>query len=216
MSINYAQAQAEAVAEWSQVSGANKDKFQTLVADNILKQYAIDFQATLEKFLTERQVVGSGKLRDSITAIIEDDESGFTITMLDYYDYPNEGVAGVKSSKNAPGSPYKFKSLYKMSPDGRESLKEYITSGRAKISDTSKTKVAQGLERKKVGGGKKKSLIDLQVDQLIYLIKKYGIKRTDYFNDAFETVFANFSEDMAKAYGRDVALSLKLLSSKNK
>ena len=212
MSINFAQAQAEALADLSSI-GEGKDKFQTLIADNILKQYAIDFQATLEKFLNERQVVGSGKLRDSITAIINDDESGFTITMLDYYDYPNEGVAGVKSNKNAPGSPYKFKSLYKMSPDGRENLKQYILSGKAKVANVKKP---VGSERKKMSDGKKKSLIDMQVDQLIYLIKKYGIKRTDYFNDAFETVFANFSEDMAKAYGKDIALNFKLITSKTK
>jgi hypothetical protein len=217
MSSKYEQAQAEALGDWLNESnaGEKRDKFNTFIADTLLKKYALDFQATLEKFLNERQVVGSGKLRDSITAIIEDDESGFTITMLDYYDYPNEGVTGVKSSKNAPGSPYKFKN-YGMNADGRANIKEYILSGRAKVSDTSKTKVAVGLERKKISGGKKKSLIDLQVDQLIYLIKKYGIKRTDYFNDAFETVFANFSEDMAKAYGKDIALNLKLITSKNK
>lgn len=209
MSINFAQAQAEALADLGSYSESKKG-FETFVADNILKQYALEFQNALERFLNEREVVGSGKLRDSINP--EFNEDGFTITMLDYYDYPNEGVRGVKSSKNAPGSPYKFKSLYKMSPEGRESLKEYILSGRAKVSNVKK---AVGTEKKKISGGKKKSLIDMQVDNLIYLIKKYGIKRTDYFNDAFETVFANFSEDMAKAYGRDVALSLKLIG-KNK
>ena len=209
MSINFAQAQAEALADLGSVVESRKG-FETFVADNILKQYALEFQNALERFLNEREVVGSGKLRDSIYP--EFNEDGFTITMLDYYDYPNEGVRGVKSSKNAPGSPYKFKSLYKMSPEGRESLKEYILSGRAKVSNVKK---AVGTEKKKISGDKKKSLIDMQVDNLIYLIKKYGIKRTDYFNDAFETVFANFSEDMAKAYGRDVALSLKLIG-KNK
>ena len=211
MSINFEQAQAEALADLGSYSESKKG-FETFVADNILKQYALEFQNALERFLNDRQVVGSGKLRDSINPEFNEDGTGFTITMLDYYDYPNEGVMGVKSSKNAPGSPYKFKSLYKMSPEGRESLKEYILSGRAKVSNVKK---AVGTEKKKMGGGKKKSLIDMQVDNLIYMIKKYGIKRTDYFNDAFETVFANFSEDMAKAYGRDVALSLKLIG-KNK
>jgi predicted HTH domain antitoxin len=213
MSSRYEQAQAKAVAEWAQVSGS--DKFNMFVAKNVLAQYAIDFQLALEKFLNERQVVGSGKLRDSINPEFKDDETGFTISMLDYFDYPNEGVAGVRSNKNAQGSPYKFKN-YGMNADGRTNIKEYILSGRAKVSDKTKTKIAVGLERKKISGGKKKSLIDMQVDELIYLIKRYGIKRTDYFNDAFETVFANFSEDMAKAYGKDVALNLRLISSKNK
>ena len=54
----------------------------------------------------------------------------------------------------------------------------------------------------------------MQTDQLIYLIKKYGIKRTRYFDDAFDTVFGTFAEDMAKAYGQDVAFSIKLATKK--
>jgi hypothetical protein len=215
MNINFAQAQAEALADLSSI-GESKDKFETFIADNILKQYAKEFQLALEKFLNDRKVVGSGRLRDSINPEFKEDGTGFTISMLDYYDYPNEGVAGIDFNRNALGSPYSFKKskgYYAISNDGRESLKEYITSGRAKVSNVKKP---IGLERKKISGGKKKSLIDMQVDQLVYQIRKHGIKRTDYFNDAFETVFANFSEDMAKAYGKDVALNLRLISSKNK
>lgn len=215
MSSKYEQALAKALAEWSQVSGEGRDKFNRFIAQSVLEQYALTFKAVLELNMRQRQVVASGKLADSINPEFKQDGTGFTITMLDYFDYPNEGVAGVRSNKNAPGSPYKYKN-YGMNAEGRASIKEYILSGRTKVSDTSKTKVAVGLERKKISGGKKKSLIDMQVDQLIYLIKRYGIKRTDYFNDAFETVFANFSEDMAKAYGQDMALSLRLISSKKK
>ena len=55
------------------------------------------------------------------------------IRLLDYYDYVNKGVKGVKSSRNAPSSPYQYKNLG-MSQDGRASLRKYIESGRAKIN----------------------------------------------------------------------------------
>lgn len=188
--------------------GESTSAFETFVADTVLKQYAEDFVTALRKNIKDRQVVASGQLESNIEIIPDETGKNIKITMLDYFDYPNEGVKGVKSSKNAQNSPYQFKSLYTMSPEGRAKIKDYIQSGRAKISDTSKTKVKVGLETKK------KSLIDMQTDQLIYLIKKYGIKRTRYFDDAFDTVFGTFAEDMAKAYGQDVAFSIKLATKK--
>lgn len=189
-------------------TGESTSAFETFVADAVLKQYAEDFVTALRKNIKDRQVVASGQLESNIEIIPDETGKNIKITMLDYFDYPNEGVKGVKSSKNAQNSPYQFKSLYTMSPEGRAKIKDYIQSGRAKISDTSKTKVKVGLETKK------KSLIDMQTDQLIYLIKKYGIKRTRYFDDAFDTVFGTFAEDMAKAYGQDVAFSIKLATKK--
>lgn len=189
-------------------TGESTSAFQTFVADAVLKQYAEDFVTILRKNIKDRKVVASGQLESNIEIISDEVSNKITITMLDYFDYPNEGVKGVKSSKNAPNSPYQFKSLYTMSPEGRAKIKDYITSGRAKIRDTSKTKVKVGLETKK------KSLIDMQTDQLIYLIKKHGIKRTRYFDDAFDTVFGTFAEDMAKAYGQDIAFNIQIATKK--
>lgn len=185
--------------------GESATKFETFVAQSVLEQYGKDFIALLQKNIKDRQIVASGKLESNIGLDIDEAGKNMTITMLDYFDFPNEGVQGVKFKKNAQGSPYKFKN-YGMNAEGRASIKEYIQSGRAKISDTYKAKRPKGLEKKK------KSLIDTQTDQLIYLIKKHGIKRTEYFNDAFDTVFSTFAEDMAKAYGEDVALNIKLIS----
>jgi hypothetical protein len=125
----------------------------------------------------------------------------------------NEGVQGWYSSKNASTSPYSYKKKAKKSSNGefQKSIKEYILSGKAKVTDKKTMgKTVLGLERKGVQLSQKKSLIDRQVDTLIYNIKKYGIKKTDYFTDAFEKVFANWEQDMAEAFGEDVALSLQL------
>jgi len=190
--------------------GSSKDQFEFFVASNVLEQYGVEFKKVLEDLMKQRQISASGELADSINPIVDSEGKRLTITMLDYYDFVNEGVKGVKSSKNASTSPYKFKN-YGMSADGRASIKKYILSGKAKVSATEGDKARGiGLERKGVKFAKKKSLIDRQVDTLIYNIKKYGIKKTDYFTDAFEKVFANWEQDMAEAMGEDVALSLQL------
>lgn len=207
MSSRFDKALQEAKAKMAG-TGESTSAFETFVADTVLKQYAQDFVKLIQKNIRDRQIVASGQLESNIRIISDETNNKITITMLDYYDYPNKGVRGVMSTKNAPDSPYKYKSLYTMSPEGRASIKQYIQSGRAKISDTSKTKQAVGSEVKK------KSLIDVQTDQLIYLIKKYGIKRTKYFDDAYDAVFSTFAEDMAKAYGQDVAFSIQLATKK--
>lgn len=207
MSLRFDKALQEAKAKMAGL-GESTTAFETYVADSVLKQYAQDFVLLLQKNIKDRQVVASGQLESNINIIADESGNSINITMLDYFDYPNEGVKGVKSSKNAPNSPYQFKSLYTMSPEGRAKIKDYIQSGKAKLTDTSKTKRSVGLE------GKRKSLIDMQTDQLIYLIKKHGIKRTRYFDDAFDTVFGTFAEDMAKAYGQDVAFNIQIATKK--
>lgn len=187
-----------------------KDEFELFVASDILEQYGVAFKAELEQLLKQRQISASGELADSINPQVDSQGKKLTITMLDYYDFVNEGVKGVKSSKNASTSPYSFKN-YGMSADGRASIKKYILSGKAKVTDKKTMgRTVLGLERKGVQFSQKKSLIDRQVDTLIYNIKKYGIKKTDYFTDAFEKVFANWEQDISEAIGEDVALSLQL------
>lgn len=211
MPISFSKARERAVSK----IGSSKDEFVSFVASGILEQYGAEFKRVLEEIMAQRQIVGAtGDLMDSINPQVDNDGKRLTITMLDYYDYVNEGVKGVKSSKNAPTSPYQYKN-YGMSTEGRASIKKYILEGKAKVSATGSDKARGiGLERKGVKFAKKKSLIDQQVDTLIYNIKKYGIKKTDYFTDAFEKVFANWEQDIAEGLGEDVALSLQLKSSK--
>jgi hypothetical protein len=94
-----------------------------------------------------------------------------------------------------------------MDKDGRESIREYIQSGKAKITTVRKDKaVGIGLERKGV------SAIDTKVNTLIYLIKSYGIKTTNYFDDAFEKVFKDFLVISSKVVGRQVVITLQRLN----
>jgi len=215
MPISLTKAREEAQLRMVSSIGSTKDQFEYFVASNILEQYGAEFKRVLEEIMKSREIVGAtGDLMDSINPLVDNEGKRLTITMLDYYDFVNEGVKGVKNSRNAPTSPYKFKN-YGMNAEGRASIKEYILKGKAKVRNTGGDKARGiGLERKGVKFSEKKSLIDRQVDTLIYNIKKYGIKKTDYFTDAFEKVFANWEKDMGEAFGEDVALSLSLKSSK--
>lgn len=213
MPINLNRAQSEAATKGI---GAGKDKFQLLVTENVLEQYGAEFKAKIGELMNQRQVVGSGHLLDSITPIIIQEGENMTlqIRLLDYYDYPNQGVKGVRSSKNAPNSPYKYKN-YGMNELGRASIKNYILSGKAKVKSVRSDKAAGiGLERKGISQKKTKSLIDKQTDQLIYMIKRYGIKATNYFTDAFKETMKDFEVTMSEAIGRDIVLTLELLNKK--
>jgi hypothetical protein len=182
----------------------SNDKSIYIVLEDTLSEYGEKFLYLLEKYYNQRGVKASGAIISESKSIITENGNGtlLTISLPDYYDYPNEGVRGVKESQNASNSPYKFKSLTKMSKEGRESLKKYILSGKAKVRAVNKT-IGQEKKYKRISETKKKSLIDKQVDTLIYNIKKYGIKTTRYFDDAFEEAFSDLdvavSEQMADA-----------------
>ena len=189
-------------------------EFETYIAENLLEQYGVAFAAVLADNIKFKGLVGSGALADNIYPEISEDGKTLTISVLDYYDYVNKGVQGVKNSKNAPGSPYKYKN-YGMNEEGRSSIKKYILSGKAKVRNIRNDKAAGiGLESKGIRQKPKKSLLDSQVDNLIYMIKKYGIKKTNYFDDAVNKVFSNWAVDMAAALGEDIKLNLRITSNK--
>jgi hypothetical protein len=213
MPTNLRKAQQDAISSGflNQVGGNN---FEIYVASNMLEQYGVEFAKVLAENIKQRGITSSGSLADNIFPQISSDGMTLTVKVLDYYDFVNEGVRGVKSSKNAAGSPYKFKN-YGMSPDGRKSIRQYIQSGKAKVSSTMNDKARGiGLERKGVRAAEKKSLIDRQVDNMIYMIKRYGIKKTNYFTDTVKSVFADFEVQMGEALGYDVKINLESLNKK--
>lgn len=187
--------------------GEGKDEF-TFV-NTVFEEYGKQFLLNLSKSANDKKVVASGNLLSQTKFEVEGNV--MRIIVPDYYDYPNEGVRGVKSSKNAPTSPYKYKT-YGMSDEGRASIRQYIQSGRAKISTVTKTKdkaLGIGLEKKKL------SLIDAQTNQLVYLIKRFGIKKTNYFTDALNATFGkDFELKMSEAFGKEIVFTLEKLNRK--
>lgn len=213
MPTNLRKAQQDAISSGF-LNQIGENKFEIAVATNMLEQYGIEFAKVLAENIKQRGITSSGALADNIFPQMSNNNQTLTVRVLDYYDFVNEGVKGVRSSKNAPGSPYKFKN-YGMSPEGKKSIKQYIQSGKAKVSSTMNDKARGiGLERKGVKAAEKKSLIDRQVDNMIYMIKRFGIKKTNYFTDTVKQVFADFEVQMGEALGYDVKINLEALNKK--
>lgn len=206
MPINIAQAQAKALASgFLDDIGSNEIPMPTTT--NVLEQIGIFFIENLGKRINQKQVVASGKLLSETTFRIVNDDT-LQIIMPDYFDYPNEGVKGVKSSKNAPNSPYQFKN-YGMSSEGRKSIKMYIQSGKAKVETVRRSKdKALGIGREK----KHLSLIDIQTSQLIFLIKRQGIKHTGYFDLALQDTLKDIEGALGQAVANDIVISLNKLN----
>lgn len=212
MSININKAQADFLKEGGDLGGENIAEFG--VVAGVLEQYGADLLKNISYFGNNKGVVGSGDLLSSMVPEITEENGAttFRLRMLDYYDYPNQGVKGVDSSSNAPGSPYQYRN-YGMSSEGRASLKRYILSGKAKIRSVQNDKaLGKGGEKIGVAFSSKKTLIDKQVDTLAYLIKRFGIKKTNYFTDAFNKTFENFEVDMMEAAGRDIVITFNRLN----
>lgn len=212
MSISISKAQKAALDSGYDFGGENLMEFNAV--NSILEQYGAELLKNINKFGNNKGVVGSGELLSNlIPEIVEQDGvTTFTLRMLDYYDYPNQGVKGVDSSKNAPTSDYQYKN-YGMSESGRASLKKYIQSGKAKITSVMNDKaLGKGGEKIGVSFASKKTLIDKQVETLAYLIKRFGIKTTNYFTDAFNKTFENFEISVAEAVGTDILITFERIN----
>lgn len=202
MPISIAKAQQEALRTGALDDlGEGRDSFA--MAEAALKQYADEFLRVLGEYANRRDVVASGKVLSDSRVEMQEDGSGFKIYLNDYFDYPNEGVRGKRSSKNAPNSKYRFKT-FGMSNEGRASLRQYIESGKATIRSTENDK-ARGIGREQRG----LDALTTKVNTLAYLIKAYGIKTTNYFNDAVKDVFKDFEVTMADVIGREIVFNIQ-------
>ena len=188
-------------------SSTGESKLDFTKVEGELQKLGAKFKQNLGISMNSVGVVASGNLLDKTR--FEVDADGMKVYMPYYFDFPNMGVKGWGDSKNAPGSPYQYKKKGKPSgqtPNFRDSIKNYIQSGKAKISTVmARNDKAIGIGREK----KQLSLIDLQTNTLIFLIKKYGIKRTNYFNIAVAATFTQEEmKQIAGAFGDDVVFSI--------
>mgnify|MGYP006267597253 CR=1 FL=1 len=175
--------------DWLDETGKDWDLMPQDEINSAVKRLAADLINNIQQNIRNRGINDSGKMvsDDSFgTNIISDgDKEILELFMVYYADYVNKGVKGWGSSKNAPNSPYQFKSKG-MSEDGRKSIMASIQRGKLKLTDTSKTKVQIGLEKKY------KNKIESQADRMIWLIKKYGIKQTAFLDDAIQKTIKEF------------------------
>ena len=91
-----------------------------------------------------------------------------------------------------------------MDEAGRQSIRKMITSGKKKVRNVQYKKV--GLETK---ASEKRNPIDVQTDQAIWNIKKYGIKAKPFFTEAFRKQFGKFDTELFTAIKKQIIAELK-------
>ena len=191
--------------------GSDKSGFILAEVTNQMEAKGRELRLKCIDLLNQRAVTSSGKLEDSISdpiITVKGSQITMKIKMADYYDYTNKGVKGWSDSSKAPNSPYQFKTKG-MNAKGVKSIEAYIKSGAKKVTTFSNYGAYKELEKKfsRKGG---KELIDFQVKNAVFGIKKKGIRAKRWFDDAVKEVFGDFNEVMAEAYGKDIVVSLNL------
>lgn len=178
--------------------------------DAILLEYANKFKSNLIASIKTHQVTASGRMQSDDNLyfnLVEESDGSKTLNIhvVEYAKYVDKGVKGWGSSKNAPYSPYSFSNPAKTSSNGqfRRNIKEYIESGKAKV------RVSDVRKYGAVGGEKKKlSLIDLKVNKLMYLIRRFGIKTTNFLQQPIEQSFKGLEKKIADQYAVNISVKL--------
>lgn len=175
--------------------------------DSVLADYAEKFKDNLIVTINSKRINASGEMEKNITFDIVDEKGVkvMNIYVVDYAKFVDKGVKGWGSFKNAPNSPYSYRKKAKTSSNGkfRESIKNYILSGKAKVVATDvKTYGAVKYEKKHL------SLIDQQTEQLMYLIHRYGIKTTNFLTGTIDKTFGTLAQDLAIEIGRDISINI--------
>ena len=155
--------------------------------------------------LNSKKIIASGNI-ENVTYEIEESASAVSLNIsYPYYaKFVDKGVKGVKSSKNAPNSPYQFKN-FGMSADGRESIKKWLSSSKAKVRSKDVKKYgAVGTERK----FKKISETEQRLNTTIYNIKKYGIKARNFIDPVLKKTLEGFEQELGEAIGKTITINI--------
>lgn len=198
--------------EWQEGTGSGD--FNIIEPDNIkneLLQIAAVYVKTVKEKARQKQVIDTGNMIGDDSFKVESYTDGIKswveIWQIEYADYVNKGVKGWASSKNAPASPYQFKSKG-MPAEARRGILDSLKRGRLKVSDAYKAKMPIGLE-KKYSQKAKKPLLESQANQIAYLIKKYGIKRTGFMDEAITETFKDYDVRILDSIMADIYVKLK-------
>ena len=121
------------------------------------------------------------------------------ISMLDYWKYVNYGTRGGR----------------KMPPI--QAIKKWIIDKKLRLDDGGLTKkgykkpgtLIGSSKKKAVLGGQKVSILDFVAYKIALKIARYGTQGTYFVNRAVETNMRAFSEELAKAIGKDIKNNLE-------
>lgn len=182
-------------------------KLDLKALDSLLAQYAEQFKDDLIANIERKQITASGEMEKNITFTLKD-KNGIKVLeiyLVDYAKFVDKGVKGWGSSSNAPSSDYSFANPAKSDSRGkfRENIKRYILSGKAKV---------RSLDVKRYGAVKGETkgvkLIDRRVNTMMYLIRKYGIKTTNFLKETTDKTFKDLEVKIADEFAVNIAVQI--------
>lgn len=155
--------------------------------------------------LNSKKIIASGNIENVVYEIEENASSvSLNISYPYYAKFVDKGVKGVKSSKNAPKSPYQFKN-FGMSEDGRKSIANWLRSAKAKVSSKDVKKYGAVRTERKF---KKISDFDSKVETTIFNIKKYGIKARNFIDPVLKKTLEGFEKELGEAIGKTITINI--------
>jgi len=210
MALSITQSQIKNLGDnWLESTASEVDKIDIKGIDAILLRRAKQFQGNLIKSINAKKVISTGDMEKNIAFYLKHEspeESSLLIDLAYYAKFVDKGVKGWKSSKNAPKSPYQFKTKG-MSEDGIASIKRMISQGKMKVKVTDiKRYGAVGYEKKnKKHQG---NLIDRQTKTAVYMIKKYGIKTRNFISEPLEKTFKGIEVEIGDLVGLQLMINI--------
>lgn len=222
------QAQASLGSSFDPGGIAKGGDLQLNAVETIMSQAALKFIQLAKKRLTQRGKIDTGNLSDIVLSDVIKKGSKYEITIgyyksnpaSEYYDFNDKGVKGIggfkgqlpRGFKEPTGSPYSFKNL-RLSSAFINSIIRWYLRHKSYIRNEDQRTNLKGIQRKRET---LKSIAN-ETEKIRGLaiataknIKRKGISRTGFFEDNIDLAFGDdFKNDLAKALGQDIILSIK-------
>jgi hypothetical protein len=212
--FNYMASIAQAQAEFLKAGGLETggiDRPAMRKVDpmqEILSKYIVEFLQTASDNLNKTDSITTGNLENSLDFDITRTARGYRIDFkaLDYYKFVDKGVRGAGRSLKNSTSPYRFKFL---TPS-----KSHVTAIEKWIIRNRLTATARDVRRSGAIGRERKAIDPTKGRRtLAYIIaksiKKDGLYETGFWSDAFDKTFQDFGQQMTKALGQTITVSLE-------
>ena len=188
--------------------GESKSSFDPLdltAVEEVLFDYAKQFQKMASRQLRRANKISTGKLEDSISFEITETNNGFELALkvLDYYKFVDQGVRGAGANSKNNTSPYKYRD--KMPPI-KEILKWIKQKGSLKASAEDQKR---GLSKaQKSSRALRATAKKLKPKTLAFLIarkiQQRGLPYTGFWERSFEKTFKGLDVKLAEVTGLNI------------
>lgn len=170
--------------------------------------YAKEVIEAAQKNLDAEKKQSTGNLQSSfaLRTVSEGKKIAIEILAADYLKFVDQGVQGSDPAKSKnTTSPFRFKN--KMPPP--KVIEKWILQNNVKARATDVSRYgARGGERR-IGGNISNRTLSFLIARSI---KTRGLKKTGVWSKAWDATFKDFNEQIAKAVGNDIQITLQTMN----